>query len=221
MAKKFYAALVLLLMFCSVSAFALSNSEYRSMMKNSDFARADKELNNVWKRLTKLLSGSALEQIKSEQREWVSSGRDFKAEELIDEDYSRVEAYTEAVNQRVHKLTKIEFTSAKNADCYKHEEANVWLNIRRLKNSQAEAKFLVLWIDGRGSEAMEIISGKGRIKNGSFSFTDNKHQFEGQDFHVTINFDGGNSVSVTTPDPVRFHVGTDEGFEGTYYMNQK
>ena len=47
MLRKIYAALILLLMFCSVSAFALSDSEYRTMMKNSVFARSDWELNKV------------------------------------------------------------------------------------------------------------------------------------------------------------------------------
>ena len=83
----------------------------------------------------------------------------------------------------------------KNAYCYKHENANVWLKIRRLKNSETEAKFLLLWLDGRGSEVMDEVNGK-------LSFTDNKHKhFEtNEGFHVTINFDGDDTVSVTTPD---------------------
>ena len=52
MLRKFYAALILLLTFCSVPAFALSDSEYRTMMKNPDFARSDRELNKVWKKVS-------------------------------------------------------------------------------------------------------------------------------------------------------------------------
>lgn len=69
MKKTFCTLIILILIFISAQAFALTDSEYRVMMKNPDFAQADKELNSTWKRISRTLSGSVLERLKEEQHE--------------------------------------------------------------------------------------------------------------------------------------------------------
>ena len=100
MMKRVYLAVTLVLLAYVLPACALSDAEYRSMMKDSDFARADRELNSTWKRVNKVLSGSALETLKAEQREWVRKGRDDEAGSFMDEGFSRVEAYTKSQRYR-------------------------------------------------------------------------------------------------------------------------
>ncbi len=105
--KRFVAALLLLTMMSS-PAFCLSDSEYLRMRKsNSDFARADKRLNQVWANLRKSLPKSVFAQLDKLQREWVRTGRDEEAESLMSDGYSRMEAYTIATNDRADALPGI------------------------------------------------------------------------------------------------------------------
>ena len=105
--KRFVTALLLLLMMFS-PALALSDSEYLRMRKSSsDFARADKRLNQVWAGLKKSLPKKIFSQLDKLQREWVKSGRDEEAEALMNDGYSRMEAYTLATNDRADSLPKI------------------------------------------------------------------------------------------------------------------
>ena len=105
--KRFVTALVLLMLMFS-PALALSDSEYLRMRKsNSDFARADKRLNQVWAGLKKSLPKKIFSQLDKLQREWVISGRDEEAEVLMNDGYSRMEAYTIATNDRADSLPKI------------------------------------------------------------------------------------------------------------------
>ena len=75
------------------SIFALSDKEYKQMMRNSGFARADKALNQAWKNAKNSLSGGDFETLKRGQMSWIKSGRDNKASLLL-ENMSRVQAYT-------------------------------------------------------------------------------------------------------------------------------
>lgn len=105
--KRFVTALLLLVMMFS-PALALSDSEYLRMRKsNADFARADKRLNQVWAGLKKSLPKKIFSQLDKLQREWVKSGRDDEAESLMNDGYSRMEAYTLATNDRADSLPKI------------------------------------------------------------------------------------------------------------------
>ena len=105
--KRFVSALMLALLLCA-PAYSLSDSEYLRMRKSSaDFARADKRLNQVWARLKKSLPKNVFTQLDKLQREWIKSGRDDDAAALMDEGYSRVEAYTMATNDRADSLPKI------------------------------------------------------------------------------------------------------------------
>ena len=66
-------------------AAGLSDAEYREMMKDSDFAGADRALNEEWSRLLKEggLSKAGIKALKAEQEEWVRKGRDAEARRYI------------------------------------------------------------------------------------------------------------------------------------------
>lgn len=105
--RRLISALTLILLL-TVPAFGLSDSEYLRMRKSSsDFARADKRLNQVWANLKKSLPKNVFTQLDKLQREWVKSGRDDEATELMNDGYSRMEAYTMATNDRADVLPKI------------------------------------------------------------------------------------------------------------------
>ena len=87
------------------SAFALSDEEYLRLKKsNADFARADRELTQTWKRLKDSMPKRAFRILQDEQREWIDFLRDRVAEDYMDEGYSRAEAYTMATNERIDEL---------------------------------------------------------------------------------------------------------------------
>ena len=105
--KRFFSALLLMLLMIS-PAFSLSDSEYLRMRKSStDFSRADKRLNNTWNHLRRTLPKKIFTQLDKLQREWIKSGRDEDAAALMEEGYSRAEAYTMATNDRADSLPKI------------------------------------------------------------------------------------------------------------------
>lgn len=89
------------------TAFALSDSEYTSLKKsNADFARADRNLSQVWKKLSDSMPGKSFKLLRSEQREWIDLGRDEDAANYMEMGYSRAEAYTMATNDRAEYLPK-------------------------------------------------------------------------------------------------------------------
>ena len=105
--KKVFAVLALVLAFAG-TAFALSDSEYLSLKKsNADFARADKRLAQVYGKLKDALSKKEFAELKDAQLEWINSGRDEEAEALMNEGYSRAEAYTMATNDRAGYLQEL------------------------------------------------------------------------------------------------------------------
>ena len=105
--KRFVTVLALMSLMIS-PAFGLSDKEYLRMRKsNVDFARADRRLNQVWTNLKRSLPRKIFSQLDELQREWVSSGRDDEAAALMDNGYSRIEAYTIATNDRADALPEI------------------------------------------------------------------------------------------------------------------
>ncbi len=102
--KKFLSSLALLLLISS-NAFALSDSEYKEMLKDSSFADSEKELAKVWAEAKKL-PAKFFEHLQKEQREWVSHGRDKRAESLMkaDKTLSRAQAYAQETGSRVEAI---------------------------------------------------------------------------------------------------------------------
>ena len=102
--KKFLLSLAVLFLMSS-NAFSLSDSEYRKMMKDSDFAEADKELSQAWNEAKKL-PAKFFEHLQAEQREWISHGRDKRAESLMkaDRTLTRTQAYAQETSSRVEAI---------------------------------------------------------------------------------------------------------------------
>ncbi len=85
----------------AASALALSDAEYLKMKKSSPaFAKADKELNQVWNEAKKVLGKSEFRKLSKEQQEWIAEGRDDAAEELIDDGMDTDEAYATVTKVR-------------------------------------------------------------------------------------------------------------------------
>ncbi|MBQ7594187.1 MAG: DUF1311 domain-containing protein, partial [Synergistaceae bacterium] len=98
--RKFLYALILIVLACS-SSFALSDAEYKVLMKNKSFAAADKALNSAWKDATGMLYGSDMDNLKKNQQQWIKTGRDREAQALINRNkLSKAEAYAQVTNAR-------------------------------------------------------------------------------------------------------------------------
>ena len=95
-----------LLLVLSVPAFALSDAEYLKWKKNSaEFREADKNMSESYISCKNILPRSDFETVQREQREWIRSGRDERAEEIMeDEGCSRLEAYIKATDEREYDL---------------------------------------------------------------------------------------------------------------------
>lgn len=91
-------------------AAGLSDAEYREMMKDPDFARADRALNKEWSRILKEggLSKAGIKALKAVQAEWVRKGRDAEARRNMAEfGYTALRAYISATAMRVDELPHI------------------------------------------------------------------------------------------------------------------
>ena len=98
--KKLFCAIILLVMASSAS-FALSDAEYKVLMKNKSFAAADKALNSAWKDAASMLYGSDIDNLKESQRQWIKTGRDRDAQALMKRNkLSKAEAYAQVTNAR-------------------------------------------------------------------------------------------------------------------------
>ena len=105
--KKFLKVLSIVVLLCSLasSSFALSDKDYKLLMKDRFFAAVDKRMNQTYNRAKKILSKKSFERIRRQQREWVANERDAEAEALMeDENLSFVEAYTRATESQIEVL---------------------------------------------------------------------------------------------------------------------
>ena len=60
----------------------MTDAEYTQVMKNPDFAKADKALNNALQNAKKSLNANAFNVLKQQQNKWISNGRDEWADIL-------------------------------------------------------------------------------------------------------------------------------------------
>ena len=97
--KRLLAALALILAL-SVPAHALSDEDYIRLKRYPEFAEADRLLSRAYNDAKDAMSYTAFEELRDSQREWIDYGRDQEARRLMREEYSRVEAYTEAPRRR-------------------------------------------------------------------------------------------------------------------------
>ena len=89
----------------------LSDNEYKQMMQNSDFANADKALNQAWRNAKNSLSENEFNALKKDQNSWIKKGRDNEAQSLMPS-MSRIEAYTSVTNSRAEYINQIANGSA-------------------------------------------------------------------------------------------------------------
>ena len=117
--KHLLSALALTLIFTS-SAFALTDPDYKELMKDSKFAAAEKELAEAWNEAKSKMPAEHFKHLQAEQREWLSKGRDKGAADLMKADpkMSRAEAYAQETGSRVEAIN-----SAVNASSLTPENA--------------------------------------------------------------------------------------------------
>jgi len=101
--KRLFSIAAIIFIFC-VPAFALSDSEYLKMKKDSDYAEADRILTKAYNDAKNSMNDSDFAKLKRSQRQWISKGRDEYARNLIREGYSKVEAYTQATLERAKEI---------------------------------------------------------------------------------------------------------------------
>lgn len=105
MMRKILCAAFALVIILEVSAFALGESDYRELLKDSEFASADKALHQAWSDAKKAMTQEEFDALKTDQREWAKTLRDEEAEELMDfQGYSKVMAYIAVTNERVKAI---------------------------------------------------------------------------------------------------------------------
>lgn len=146
--KRILSALALTFILTS-SAFALTDSEYKEFMKNSDFAAADKEMQEAWNEAKSKMPPKFFERLQSKQREWLSHGRDKGAAQLMKADpkMSRVEAYTQETGSRLEAIlgaidaSKLTPDDAQGFFILNDNGRHVEVNITLEKNRSLTAEF--------------------------------------------------------------------------------
>ena len=118
MKGRFFAALLvgLLVGLLAAPALALSDAEYKKMMKDPEFAAADKKLNQVWAGLKKSMPKDAFEPLRKDQSAWAAKGRDEAANaKMKSEGLSRTAAYAAATMERAEALPDLaqQYTSSR------------------------------------------------------------------------------------------------------------
>lgn len=146
--KRILAALFIIFTAVS-SAFALSDAEYKKMMKNAAFARAESKLAEAWEDARDTLSNEDFNRLKIQQRAWLANGRDKAAQLWIrDAKLSRLEAYTNATIDRAVEIISIVRASSLTPDdavgyfdCRKNGRT-VYLTVSKTKyNGELLARF--------------------------------------------------------------------------------
>ena len=138
---------LLITCFCS-SAFALSDAEYRSMMKNSAFANADKALNAAWAEAKGILYGSDFDNLKKNQQQWIKSGRDAEAKYFMNNNgLSKVEAYTAATNARANYIRNRTRELSSTYDILAYSMEQTARQISKSSKPTAQASNVKAWND--------------------------------------------------------------------------
>lgn len=83
----------------------LSNKEYKQMLKNSAFAKADMALNEAWLNAKNSLSANDFKDLQKKQTAWLKRDRDNEAKALMGT-MSRLQAYTAVTNARAELINQ-------------------------------------------------------------------------------------------------------------------
>ena len=204
-------------------AAGLSDAEYREMMKDSDFARADGALNETWSRILKEggLSKAGIKALKADQAEWVRKGRDAEARRyMTDDGYTALEAYTTETVRRTEELPGLsERISLQDRPdgpqgYYVRREGGRetgWLSVRWTDKKAGEVKV--------GAEAIVVLQpdnvrsgawfGEGTVRKGVLKALDGEES-------ATFTFKGDKVQVVASPGFSSSTVGLGVTIEGTY-----
>ena len=203
-------------------AAGLSDAEYREMMKDSDFARADGALNETWSRILKEggLSKAGIKALKADQAEWVRKGRDVQAKLIMESGYTALEAYTTETVRRTEELPGLsERISLQDRPdgpqgYYVRREGGRetgWLSVRWTDKKAGEVKV--------GAEAIVVLQpdnvrsgawfGEGTVRKGVLKALDEEES-------ATFTFKGDKVQVVASPGFSSSTVGLGVTIEGTY-----
>ena len=224
MSRKFFAVLLACLTvgLLAVPALALSDAEYKKMMKDPEFAAADKKLNEAWAKAQKGLPKAALEALKKDQRAWIAKGRDKDASEQGDT--PRVEAYAFVTEVRAERLPRLAMqyelmAKPKGPEGY----------YARVGSGKEDGWFLIRWADKEktslalDAEVVLILSednvrtgafeGKASLKGNRAEFADPDEEDSGS---LIVEFNG-DTLKATPKDGFdSYWGGLSVSFEGTY-----
>ena len=204
-------------------AAGLSDAEYREMMKDRDFAEADRALNEAWSRILKEggLSEAGIKALKAEQEEWVKKGRDAAARRNMAEfGYTAVRAYASATSERVDDLPYI----VEPIFLQDRPDGPQGYYVRR-EDGRETGLLSVRWIDKKagklkvGMEANLVLgpkdleyrywSGEGTVRKGVLKALDGEES-------ATFTFKGDKVQVVASPGFSSSTVGLGVTIEGTY-----
>ncbi len=203
-------------------AAGLSDAEYREMMKDRNFARADGALNETWSRILKEggLSKAGIKALKADQAEWVRKGRDTQARLIMENGYAALEAYTTATGMRTEALPDLteriflqDRPDGPQGYYVRREDGREtgWLSVRWIDKEAGEVRV--------GAEAIVVLrpdnvrsgawSGEGTVRKGVLKALDGEES-------ATFTFKGDKVQVVASPGFSSSTVGLGVTIEGTY-----
>ncbi|MCR5815241.1 MAG: hypothetical protein K6G15_12230 [Desulfovibrio sp.] len=111
MRPKFAAAAMFLAFAVTTSGvFALSDAEYKVLLKTSPaYRQAEADLAFVWQQAMQSLKrheGMAWRELRDDQRDWLASGRDACAQAYLQQGQDKAQAYTQATRDRIAYLKR-------------------------------------------------------------------------------------------------------------------
>ena len=203
-------------------AAGLSDAEYREMMKDRDFAEADRALNEAWSKILKEegLSEAGIKALKADQAEWVRKGRDTQARLIMENGYAALEAYTTATGMRTEALPDLteriflqDRPDGPQGYYVRREDGREtgWLSVRWIDKEAGEVRV--------GAEAIVVLrpdnvrsgawSGEGAVRKGVLKALDGEES-------ATFTFKGDKVQVVASPGFSSSTVGLGVTIEGTY-----
>lgn len=199
----------ILMVWCAVlllagAASALTDAEYGEMLKDPDFAAADKALNQAWAEAKKAMPKAAFEVLKKEQGAWVARGRDTEAKEFLQGGRTVPEAYAlateiraEAIRAAADKGFLMGNPSGVQGFYVRKGKGGEdgWLRVYNRSLPNLEAEIEVVRETSPGNAHTGELSGRGRLKNGVAEFVDP----EVKEARMTVTFKG-DTATVTTSD---------------------
>ena len=181
---------------------ALTDAEYREMLKDPGFVAADKALNQAWAEAKKVMPKAAFEALKKEQGAWVAKGRDTEAKELMKNGMEAPKAYALVTEMRMRAIQ----TAAEEAFLMGNPSGvqgfyvrkgkggeDGWLKVYNRSLPNLEAKIEAVRETSPGNANVGELSGRGRLKDGVAEFVDP----EAEEARMTVTFKG-DTATVTT-----------------------